>query len=226
MPPLHIFDLDGTLIDSHQDIHRCVWLAVEECGRPGVSFEEVASYWGAPLHVYHESLKVPSTVDEFVASYRAHYDRVGLATTQPFDGIEEMLASLDGVDLAVASTKPTFRVKAHCQAFGLDRYFIHLEGCDEPPYKPDPAVLERVLDATGHSAAESTMIGDLPSDILAGKALGMRTVGVTYGGTATERLTEVGADVVVSAVTELARVLQATRSRRSSEEGKKVGKQE
>ena len=207
MPPLHIFDLDGTLIDSHEDIHRCVWLAVEECGRPGVSLEEVSSYWGAPLHVYHDSLKVPGSVDEFVASYRRFYDRIGLDTTRPFDGIDEMLTGLAGVDMAVASTKPTFRVKAQCRAFGLDPHFIHMEGCDEPPYKPDPAVLQRVLGATGHAAAESTMIGDLPSDILAGKALGMRTVGVTYGGTAAERLTDAGADVVVGSVVELGRVL-------------------
>ncbi len=182
-PDLVIFDLDGTLIDSLHDIHRCVQMALGECGLEGVSLDRIATYHGAPLHEFHAVLAPPASLDTFVTVYRALQDRHGLDTTRPYDGVPEMLDALADLPLAVASTKPTVRVVEHTERMGLAGHFDHLQGTDQPPYKPDPAVLFRVLRRFPDAdPARCWMIGDLPTDMAAGKAAGMRTLGVTFSG--------------------------------------------
>jgi phosphoglycolate phosphatase len=197
-PDLVIFDLDGTLLNSLHDIHRCVQMALEECGLDGVSLERIATFHGAPLHEFHAALAPPASLDTFVTVYRALQDRHGLDTTRPYDGVPEMLAALADLPLAVASTKPTGRVVEHTNRMGLADHFDHLRGTDQPPYKPDPAVLLRVLRRFPDAdPARSWMVGDLPSDMAAGVAAGMRTLGVTFSGISADELRAGGAERVV-----------------------------
>lgn len=206
-PPLVVFDLDGTLIDSHADIYNCVVLAMAACGRPDVTFEDAEALGGVPLHVFHEHFALEGTCDHFVRIYRAFQDTHGLATTTVYPGVRSLLEALEGVPLAVASTKPTHRVVEHTKAMGLDQHFDLLQGTEGPPYKPDPAVLFRVLEHFGADPAESWMVGDQVTDVLAGKAARMRTVGVTWSATTGAEHREVGAEVVVDSLEELGRVL-------------------
>ena len=197
-PDLVVFDLDGTLIDSLHDIHRCVSMALDACGLPGVSMARIASFHGAPLHLFHAELEPPVDLDHFISTYRALQDSHGLDTTRPFDGVDEMLGSLDGIPLAVASTKPTHRVVLHARQMELAHHFALLLGTDRPPYKPHPALLLRVLEHFPDAdPARSWMVGDLPSDVQAGRAAGMRAIGVTFSGIPAADLRAAGAEAVV-----------------------------
>ncbi len=207
MTELVVFDLDGTLLDSHGDIHRCILMALHECGKQEISYDQVASYLGAPLHVYHEELRPPVDYAEFLAVYRRFQDEHGLDTTRLFDGVIETLEVLGDVPLAIASTKPTHRVRQHAEAFGLAGFFQHLQGSDDPPYKPDPAVLLRVLDHMPADPTRSWMVGDLVTDVQAGNAIGMRTLGVTYAGTPREAHARAGATAIADSVEEVREIL-------------------
>jgi len=204
---LVIFDLDGTLIDSHLDIYRCAVMAFEASGLPGVTIEELEALGGAPLHVYHAEFRPPAPYDEFLATYRSLQDIHGLDTTRRYPGVRQMLRSLDGVPRAVASTKPTSRVVQHATAMGLAPYFDHLQGTDQPPYKPDPAVLNLVLSRFDASPARTWMVGDLVSDVQAGRNAGVRTLGVTYSGTTKEEFEAAGADETAETVGEVGEIL-------------------
>jgi len=207
-PDLIIFDLDGTLIDSLHDIHRCVQMALDACGLPGVPLERIATFHGAPLHEFHAELSPPVPLDTFVDRYRALQDRHGLDTTRPYDGVTRMLEALGGVPLAVASTKPTPRVVEHATRMGLAGYFELLQGTDRPPYKPDPAVLLRVLARYPEvDPGRCWMVGDLPTDMAAGRAAGMRTLGVTFSGIPAVDLRAGGAQRVVEAPADILGVL-------------------
>ncbi len=207
-PDLVVFDLDGTLIDSLHDIHRCVQMALRDCGLPDVPLERIATFHGAPLHEFHGALAPPSPLDEFISVYRALQDRHGLDTTRPYGGVSEMLAALEGIPLAVASTKPTPRVVEHATRMGLAGYFDHLQGTDQPPYKPHPAVLLEVLEHFPDAdPARCWMVGDLPSDLAAGRAAGMRTLGVTFSGIPGTDLRAGGAQFVVDAPAEVPDIL-------------------
>lgn len=197
-PDLVVFDLDGTLIDSLHDIHRCVQMALRDCGLPDVPLERIATFHGAPLHEFHAALAPPASLDHFVTVYRALQDHHGLDTTRPYEGVTGMLEALTDIPLAVASTKPTLRVVEHATRMGLADFFDHLQGTDQPPYKPHPAVLLRVLDRFPDAdPARSWMVGDLPSDLTAGRAAGMRTLGVTFSGIPEADLRTGGAQHVV-----------------------------
>ncbi len=209
MPDLIVFDLDGTLIDSHADIYRCVVLAMAACGRPDVDFETAEALGGVPLHVFYEHFRPDGTLDHFVATYRAFQDTHGLETTTVYDGVLDLLHELHPIPLAVASTKPTHRVVEHTRAMGIAEFFDLLQGTDGPPYKPDPAVLMKVLGHFGVDPARSWMVGDQISDVLAGRAAGMWTVGVTWSAATEEELGEAGADGIVGSVEELGAVLRS-----------------
>jgi len=204
---LVIFDLDGTLIDSHLDIYRCAVMAFEACGLADVTIADMEALGGAPLHVYHAEFQPPVPYEEFLRTYRSLQDVHGLDTTRRYPGVRQMLGALQGIPKAIASTKPTSRVVQHATAMGLAPFFGHLQGTDQPPYKPDPAVLNLVLSRFGADPRRSWMVGDLISDVQAGEAAGVRTLGVTYSGTAREALEGIGADEVVETVGGVGRVL-------------------
>jgi phosphoglycolate phosphatase len=111
------------------------------------------------------------------------------------------------VPLAVASTKPTVRVVQHTTALGIDGYFAHLQGTDQPPYKPDPAILHLVLGRFNVEPQGCWMVGDQVTDIQAGLAAGMQTLGVSWSETGEEALRAAGADQVAGSVAEMGRIL-------------------
>ena len=178
------------------------------CGRPEVTFERAEALGGVPLHVFHEHFRPEDTLDHFIATYRAFQDTHGLETTTVYPGVIDMLEELRPIPLAVASTKPTHRVVEHATAMGLSGYFDLLQGTDGPPYKPDPAVLLTVLDHFAMEPARSWMVGDQVTDVQAGRAAGMCTVGVTWSATTGEQHRRAGADVVVDSVSGLRQILR------------------
>ncbi len=204
---LVIFDLDGTLLDSHRDIYRCVVMALHDLGVPDATYKQVAAHGGIPLHMFHEAFGLPVPYERFLTHYRALQDVHGLDTTRPYDGVPELLASLAPVPLAVASTKPTVRVVQHTTALGIDRFFAHLQGTDQPPYKPDPAILYLVLERFDVDPARCWMVGDQVTDIQAGSAAGMRTLGVTWSDAGEGELREAGADQVAHNVGQMGDLL-------------------
>ena len=180
---VYLFDIDGTLVDSAQDICGAIQqvLDTKDC-RP-VTFEFLKGYIGLHLiEVFGDVLPhySPAQIDELVQEYRALYPARGHKLTTVYPGVVEALQVLGGRK-STASTKGTNGSRAILQQFGLLQHFDHVQGTDGFPCKPAPDVILNALAALGAQAENCLMIGDAPSDMIAGKRAGVKTCAVRYG---------------------------------------------
>jgi phosphoglycolate phosphatase len=181
---LVVFDLDGTLVDSREDIAAAVFVAMGAVGGPVRDKEEVFPYIGRPLIDVFLGLLPPSMThraDDAAEAYREYYLDHCADTTRPYPGVLECLDHLDGIAKAIATTKKTFMAVELVEKLGLGNRFVLVHGSDGIPHKPDPTVINQVLEKTGYDSARSWMVGDTVYDIQAAKAAGMRICAVTYG---------------------------------------------
>jgi len=181
---LVVFDLDGTLVDSRNDIAASMNAALEAVGAPMRADEELHPHIGRPLHtMFEELLPADSSgrVEDCCEVYRAHYFDNCSRRSNVYPGVLDCLEALSRVPLAIATTKRTFQAVRVAELMGLAPHFELVHGTDGIPYKPDPAVLNQVLEQLGKLAAGSWMVGDTVHDLRAGRAAGMRTCAVTYG---------------------------------------------
>jgi phosphoglycolate phosphatase len=181
--PVYLFDIDGTLLDSAEDICGAIQqvLAGKEC-QP-VTFEFLQGYIGLHLvEVFGDVLPhySPTQIDELIQEYRALYPARGHKLTTVYPGVMETLPALRGLK-STASTKGTNGSRAVLEHFGLLPYFDHVQGTDGFPCKPAPDVILNALAALGAQPSDCLMIGDAPSDMIAGKRAGVRTCAVRYG---------------------------------------------
>jgi phosphoglycolate phosphatase len=213
---LLVFDLDGTLIDSRQDLVNSVNAALRFLGRQELPSEVIASLVGdgAPVLVRRalgdpvdESL-IQRGLDFFLAYYRQHK----LDHTQLYEGIPHALRTLQGSNgavrqMAVLSNKPVHPSRAIVEALGIAPFFpIVYGGNSFDTKKPDPLGIQTILAETGTKPEETVMVGDSAVDILTGRNAGTWTCGVTYG-FAPHTLCEAPPDAVVESPQELAQLL-------------------
>jgi HAD superfamily hydrolase (TIGR01509 family) len=181
--PVYLFDIDGTLLDSAQDICGAVQqvLATTDC--VPVEFEFLKGYIGRHLVDLFADLfpQAPSErIDELITHYRTVYPARGHRLTRIYPGVQEALGMIGGRK-ATATTKGTPTTRAILDQFGLLRYFEHVQGTDGFPCKPAPDVILTSLRALGADPAECLMVGDSAADMEAGKRAGVATCAVTYG---------------------------------------------
>lgn len=191
---LLLFDLDGTLIDSVPQLHLAVDAALQACGLPGATLEQVKQWIGngadmllrrAMTHSY----EVQDNIDlGLLARVRAEFDARYLAGLDRdftlFPGVSSVLSQLHAVGyrLAVVTNKPHPFVAPLLAEAGLSSLFDCVLGGDLlPQRKPDPAPLLHVCTQLQVSPARSLMIGDSRNDVLAARAAGIPVVGLTYG---------------------------------------------
>jgi phosphoglycolate phosphatase len=208
---LVIFDLDGTLIDSRQDLIQSVNAMLRHVKHPELPGEVVASYVGdgAPMLV-RRALGDPDdenffkqALEFFLSYYREHK----LDHTRVYDGIPEALKQIqsNGTErkLAVLSNKPVNPSRAIVDALGLANYFVRVYGGNSfETKKPDPLGVNKLLSETGARPHEAIIVGDSSIDVLTGRNGGIATCGVTYG-FAPHTLCEAPPDVVIESPKEL-----------------------
>jgi pyrophosphatase PpaX len=205
-----LFDLDGTLIDSGQMILASFRHATRTVLAREIPDEElVAATGGATIYEQMRAFD-RARVDELVRAYREHneplHDRLAA-----FDGVEELLAHLrrEGRRLGVVTSKRRKTVDLAFRVLPIERFFDAIVTADEVKrHKPDPEPVRVALERLGAAADEAAFVGDSPFDVGAGKAAGVFTVGVSWGGIhPEERLLDAGADVIVGSPEELLDVL-------------------
>jgi len=213
MSGLIVFDLDGTLVDASPDLTTAVNLMLGELGHPRRSLAEVQSYIGdGARELVWRALppKARGDIERALERFRAHYHLHVFEGTYAYPGVAEMLDTLDGTPLVIATNKPLAHTEAILRALDWERRFRMVLGGDSLPVrKPDPGMLTHLLDALGARADESVMVGDGPQDVGAAHAAGMPCVGVTWGFFSAEALREAGADWIVGHPLDLAARLRA-----------------
>lgn len=208
MPAAAIFDLDGTLVDSLDDLHASVNHALRTVGLPARSRAEVRGYVGEGARTLLERAVGASThlVDPALAAWRAHYEAHCLDRTRPYPGIAAMLAGAR-CPLAVLTNKPGALARRILDGLGLLPGFAVVIGGDEAPRKPDPAGLLGILARVGASPGEAVLVGDSRHDVATARAAGVRMIAVTWGLGTREELAEAGAATLVDDAAELAPLL-------------------
>ena len=180
---LYLFDVDGTLTDSAEDICGSVEVVLDRHGYPPQPFEQLRSYIGRHLTDLFVDL-VPGITDpqveRLIGDYREVYWAREHNATRLFPGVAETLGQLGGLK-STATTKGTPTTQVVLEKFGLLGYFDHVQGTDGFPAKPSPEVIHRSLDLFGLDAREGLMVGDAPADIAAARAAGVTVCAVSYG---------------------------------------------
>jgi len=214
---LLIFDLDGTLVDSREDLANSINAMLRHFGKAELPHPVIASYIGdgAPMLV-RRSLGDPddeSFVQDALLYFMAWYREHKLDSTYVYDGIRESLDAIGSsrngqtLKMAVLSNKPVGPSRAIVEALGLGPYFFQIYGGNSfHTKKPDPAGVQALLEESGAQPEETVMIGDSDIDILTARNAGIYSVGVTYG-LAPHTLEDAPPDVLIDKPHELATVL-------------------
>ncbi|HEY1525931.1 MAG TPA: HAD-IA family hydrolase [Candidatus Angelobacter sp.] len=220
---LLIFDLDGTLIDSREDLANSINAMLIRFGKKELPHEVIASYIGdgAPMLV-RRALGDPDDenfVQDAVLYFMGWYREHKLDNTYVYDGVKEALAAIqksrDGAStqknqplkMAVLTNKPVGPSRAIVEALGLGPYFFQVYGGNSfHTKKPDPAGVQILLEETGVQPEETIIIGDSDIDVLTARNAGIYSVGVTYG-LAPHTLEDAPPDVLIDHPRELADVL-------------------
>lgn len=206
-----ICDFDGTLTDSRRDIAGAQLWALQQLGRAGLREEDLYPLIGKSLHETFSRVLPESQhhrIPEAIALYAEYYPPRALATTVLFPGVRETLALLKerGHRLAVASTKKGAGILRATEHFGITSMFELLQGSENIPYKPAPDVVFAVLERLNWRPDETLMVGDTDADILAGRAAGVATCGVTYGSLSREELLLYRPDHILDDITGLVQI--------------------
>lgn len=183
-----IFDMDGTLIDSQHDIAVSVnHVRAVNHDLPPIPSARVVEWINRPERNLAKLFYGTETYEERDRRrFEEHYFEQCVATPKLYDGIEALLAFLEGegVTMAVATNAPTRFAERMIGHLGIGHCFTHIVGADftgKP--KPDPAMLQHILNETGfrHGDHRAWMVGDNSKDIAAARAAGITGVFSTWG---------------------------------------------
>ncbi len=207
-----VFDLDGTLIQSHVTIYKTAIETFSRLNIP-VSFmqEELNQYIGGHFKTIFDNLniKVPD-LDEFIRIYKSiYFDFIDDSKIYP--GTIELLELLKqkNISIALLTTKAQDQADLIIDHFNLRKYFISVMGRrDGLPVKPSPEPLKTICNEVGTDTANTVMIGDSEYDIKCGKNAGAITCGVTFGYRELEMLKLENPDFLVSSMNELQKLFE------------------
>ena len=192
---LLVFDLDGTLIDSAQDLCNSVNATLHQFGHAPLLDEDIAGFIGdGALMLIRRALAraYGATVEEafvekaytfFLDYYRAHK----LDYTYAYDGVLEALAALKHLHnqpraMAVLTNKPVRPARDICAALGLAPYFLQIYGGNSfATKKPDPEGLRALMAEAGAAPNETVLIGDSKVDVQTARNAGTWVIGCTFG---------------------------------------------
>lgn len=210
-----IFDFDGTLVDSKQDIAGAQLWVLRQLGVSHYRLEDLYPFVGKPLRDTFGGLlpeRLRHRIPEAEELYAEYYRPRALATTRLFPGVRETLGELvrRGRRLAVASTKRGPGIRRVADHFGITDRFVQLQGSDDMPFKPDPALINKVLADQRWERAATIMVGDTGMDILAGRNAGLAACGVTYGSLNGDEIRQFAPDYVVDTFVEILRVVDGS----------------
>ena len=209
---LFIFDLDGTLVDTLEDITASVNFTLTKLGVRPVPVQAVRGFVGDGLAQL--LLRALDGRDGLLADatgiYTVHHSRHLADRSRLYPGVRETLDRFRAVPMAVVTNKTADFVTPLLDALGIGGLFRMVLGADSGlPLKPAPDALLHVLRTVGAPKEQSVMVGDGVTDLRAGKAAGVVTCAVTYGFRNEEQLRAEGPDHVIHAFPELTGLFRA-----------------
>ncbi len=199
-----LFDLDGTLIDSVQDLALAVNHALSGLGLPERPIAEISGFVGeGARRLLERSVGARAElVEPALTLWWEHYQEHLLDHTALYPGIAGLLEAAR-VPLAVHTNKPGALARRILDGLGVLDHFVAVMGGDEAPRKPDPAGTRILLGRMGISGAEALYVGDSVIDLELARAVPLLVASVTWGLVPEERLVAAGAIMLIRRPEEL-----------------------
>jgi phosphoglycolate phosphatase len=184
---LIVFDLDGTLIDSRQDLADAANALIVERGGTPLPVDAVTRMVGegAALLVRRAltAAGLEPDLDRALPRFLELYDARLLAHTRLYPGTREALDAIaPRATMAVLTNKPQQPTEIILRGLHVHGYFAHVIGGDTPlGRKPDPAGLRHLMAAAKSSVGETVLVGDSAIDLRTARAAGVAVCLVEYG---------------------------------------------
>lgn len=188
---LILFDLDGTLVDSRQDIADGLNRMLEDFNLFPIDPRIISAFIGrgvSPLigktmEYSRKRYGGPDGLPELKEAmnlFREHYKAVLLNHTRCYPFVEQTLQKMEGLHKAIVTNKPSEFTIPILEGLGLDQYFS-FKVCGDTKIKPDPAMIFQCLEKFAVSPQRTLMIGDSHMDLEMGLRAGVHTGFVCYG---------------------------------------------
>ena len=182
-----IFDLDGTLTDSLEDLWLSTNHALRLMGWPERTLDEVRRFVGNGVHLLIERAvpqgTPPQMLEQCFGEFRSHYVAHCMDHTAPYEGIPEMLAGLDraGYRMAIVSNKLQAGVSVMHRRHFAQHVHVAIGEHEGVRRKPAPDMVLEAMDRLGVKREECVYVGDSDVDILTARASGLPCISVLWG---------------------------------------------
>lgn len=182
---LIIYDLDGTLVDTREDIALSANYMLTQMQAPQLPHDEIARYVGRGVfHLIKNCLKTDDQrqIDKGIKIYRKYYGEHMLDHSKLYPGAKQTLQAFDSRKQVVLTNKPNPFSRELLEALGVAKYFSEIIAGDSNfPKKPDPAAIFAMQQRFDASSSETLFVGDSAVDIETARNAGVPIVVVTHG---------------------------------------------
>jgi phosphoglycolate phosphatase len=209
---LFIFDLDGTLVNTIEDIAASVNYTLTRMGNRPIALDAVRQYVGDGI----ETLMMRSLggrtarIDEAVVIYKDHHRRNLVVHSTLYPKVRETLEHFRSLPMAVVSNKTMEFVGPVIDHLGIGQYFRRVIGADYGlPLKPAPDALQLLMSEFKAPKERTAIVGDGTTDVRAGKAAGIITCSAAYGFRSEEELRKTEPDHIIHEFSDLKNIFIA-----------------
>lgn len=183
---LLIFDLDGTLFETREDLASSVNYALGKEGIEELPLETIVQFVGdGAAKLIQRSLGVSASellCKEVLETFLEHYADHCTGATRPYPGVAEIIPDLGSRALAVLTNKPSGPTESILKTSGLQPYFKRIIGGDTAHgRKPDPAGIFSIMEDLGVEPSRALLVGDTSVDVKTARNANCRCAGVKYG---------------------------------------------
>lgn len=214
-----IFDLDGTLLDTLEDIQSACNKIMEEYGFDTFTKEEIQSKVGNGNRKLIERCLPEDRkylLDEAVSKFYKYYGECYKEKTVPYKGISELLNVLETKGIKISCNTNKFNI--FCEELLKDKFphinFFRIIGSrDNIPNKPDPYSCNEIIEDLKVNKDEVLFIGDSDVDIKTGINAGIKTVWVSWGFRGEEVIKDLNPDYKIDDARELIRIIEGNKPR-------------
>ena len=199
---LAVFDMDGTILDTLQDLFESMNVILEKHGLPLRSYQEIRCFVGNGIHRLVEqavpegtdALQIEAVYRDFMAYYQLHC----ADQTKPYEGIPELLGELRnrGILTAVVSNKADAAVRKLNEEFFPDCFDASAGDQEGIARKPAPDLVNLVLEQLGTARGDAVYIGDSEVDFATAANSNMDFIGVDWGFRGKETLEKLGTQMI------------------------------
>jgi phosphoglycolate phosphatase len=205
-----LLDLDGTLTNPSLGISRCIIYALEEMNIEVPEERSLNSWIGPALldsfSIYFQSLGIEADAHLALKLYRDRFSEKGLFENEVYDGIEQVLSTLQdrGHPMLLATAKPIGFAQTIIEHYGLAQYLVNAYGAELDGTRSDKTeLLQYIIEQESLTPDSCAMVGDRRHDIEAACNHGMQAIGVLWGFGSEEELLKAGASQLVDSPKQL-----------------------